>query len=452
MNRLWIFVATMLISLPQHADLSQGLTAYAEDDFATARTEFLALAPLGNEAAIFNLGVMSLYGEGVEKDAVDAYAWFSLAAHWGHPDAKSAQKKVKQVLSPTAQKLAQQKALEYQTAWDKAALQQRLFPQLLTAEQRNSHQSSSPVPARRQNPHYPIELARKGIEGWVVMEFSVAADGSVRDLLITESVPEKAFDKAALQAMKKWRYEFPEGVEQRDHPGQSIRLDFSLSNAVVDENKLDAMLTQYQTGDPSTALLYARVLDHLKITKELPPAHQDIDTTALYQMAAQAGSHYAQRELARRLMNGDTCVQERKKGLNWLQIAAQNGDPQAQYALGSQLLWINDTEQDQNKAHHWLMAAHEQGHPYAGVHLVRLFTLADSEQWHDPKRAIVLGKEMLAQQDTNAELLSALAAAHHQLGETKEAIKWQKRAVKYAKRSGWALEPFEQALTKYQSS
>jgi TonB family protein len=54
---------------------------------------------------------------------------------------------------------------------------------------------------------YPRDAAREGTEGWVQVEFTIAPDGSTRDLQVRDSAPAQVFDKAALDSVSKWRFE-----------------------------------------------------------------------------------------------------------------------------------------------------------------------------------------------------------------------------------------------------
>jgi protein TonB len=60
---------------------------------------------------------------------------------------------------------------------------------------------------RRVDPEFPPSAAQRMISGWVEMEFTVATDGSVKDVIVTESEPRRTFDAAALAAMRRYRYE-----------------------------------------------------------------------------------------------------------------------------------------------------------------------------------------------------------------------------------------------------
>jgi protein TonB len=60
---------------------------------------------------------------------------------------------------------------------------------------------------REVPPVYPREAARAGTEGWVQVEFTIAPDGTTRDLQVRNSAPKVIFDRAALESVSKWRFE-----------------------------------------------------------------------------------------------------------------------------------------------------------------------------------------------------------------------------------------------------
>lgn len=59
---------------------------------------------------------------------------------------------------------------------------------------------------RRMEPEFPVAAAQQQISGWVELEFTVATDGSVKDVVVTASEPRRTFDSAALTAMRRYRY------------------------------------------------------------------------------------------------------------------------------------------------------------------------------------------------------------------------------------------------------
>ena len=53
-------------------------------------------------------------------------------------------------------------------------------------------------------PKYPAGPYRQGVQGTVVVDFTVDEKGQPRDLKIVESIP--GLDDAALECVKKWRF------------------------------------------------------------------------------------------------------------------------------------------------------------------------------------------------------------------------------------------------------
>ena len=56
------------------------------------------------------------------------------------------------------------------------------------------------------NPKYPVSAARDGIQGWVLLAFDIDPLGGVVNVNVLDSAPKRVFDKAAKQALRKWKY------------------------------------------------------------------------------------------------------------------------------------------------------------------------------------------------------------------------------------------------------
>lgn len=67
--------------------------------------------------------------------------------------------------------------------------------------------TSAPKPLLRGKPAYPSAALRRGLEGSVLLEFSIDPEGNVVAPRVIESRPRGVFDKAALEALSKWKYE-----------------------------------------------------------------------------------------------------------------------------------------------------------------------------------------------------------------------------------------------------
>lgn len=84
---------------------------------------------------------------------------------------------------------------------------------------------------RRADPEYPVQALEKLISGWVEMEFTVAKDGTVQNVVVVSSEPRRVFDSAALNAMRRYRFapvlRDGQPVEQR----ATMRMRFAAQDA-----------------------------------------------------------------------------------------------------------------------------------------------------------------------------------------------------------------------------
>jgi protein TonB len=73
------------------------------------------------------------------------------------------------------------------------------------------------MPLVRINPDYPPRALSRGIEGWVQIQFTITATGTVKDAVVIKS-SSQMFEEAAIKAILRWRYnpkiENGEGVER----------------------------------------------------------------------------------------------------------------------------------------------------------------------------------------------------------------------------------------------
>jgi protein TonB len=62
------------------------------------------------------------------------------------------------------------------------------------------------IPLVRINPDYPPRALSRGLEGWVQVQFTITATGTVKDPVVVNAEPKNVFDDAALKAIARWRY------------------------------------------------------------------------------------------------------------------------------------------------------------------------------------------------------------------------------------------------------
>ena len=85
------------------------------------------------------------------------------------------------------------------------------------------------VPLVRVEPIYPQRAAQRGIEGWVEMEFTITPAGTVKNPVVTAFEPSSVFNRAALKAIRKWKYNPKvEDGKAVERDGVRVRLTFKL--------------------------------------------------------------------------------------------------------------------------------------------------------------------------------------------------------------------------------
>ncbi len=62
------------------------------------------------------------------------------------------------------------------------------------------------IPLVRIEPDYPPRAQTRGIEGYVIVQFTISATGTVKDAIVVEAQPRGMFDDAVLKAIARWRY------------------------------------------------------------------------------------------------------------------------------------------------------------------------------------------------------------------------------------------------------
>lgn len=84
------------------------------------------------------------------------------------------------------------------------------------------------IPLVRINPDYPPRALSRGLQGWVIVQFTITATGTVKDPIVKDS-SNSIFNDAALKAIARWRYnpKVEEGVAV-ERVGVQTKLVFQL--------------------------------------------------------------------------------------------------------------------------------------------------------------------------------------------------------------------------------
>jgi protein TonB len=64
----------------------------------------------------------------------------------------------------------------------------------------------NPIPVSRPRPVFPYHARRRGIEGYVDIQFTVNAQGTVEDAQTLAASPSGIFENEALRAIRRWRF------------------------------------------------------------------------------------------------------------------------------------------------------------------------------------------------------------------------------------------------------
>ena len=113
---------------------------------------------------------------------------------------------------------------------DKASMSADLGAFDLTGLNLNAPVDGDTLAIVRVLPRYPSRALSRGIEGWVLMEFAIDELGLAVNPVVIESEPPGIFDRAALSAVKRWKYRpMIEDGRPRMRPGVRQLISFEIA-------------------------------------------------------------------------------------------------------------------------------------------------------------------------------------------------------------------------------
>ena len=124
---------------------------------------------------------------------------------------------------------AKKKAKQDREAEEQRIAEEKVIKQKQRALELENAKKNGLIPIVNIEPKYPVQAARDGKEGYVIMSFTINEVGSVEDIEILEAVPERIFNREAKRALRKWKYmpKIVEGKPQKQM-NMEVRLDFKL--------------------------------------------------------------------------------------------------------------------------------------------------------------------------------------------------------------------------------
>lgn len=88
------------------------------------------------------------------------------------------------------------------------------------------------LPIVKLTPQYPRRATQRGIEGWVLVQFTITAAGAVVNPMIVDADPPGIFNRSALRSIVKWKYK-PRILNGKPvpRPGVQHLITFELEDA-----------------------------------------------------------------------------------------------------------------------------------------------------------------------------------------------------------------------------
>lgn len=447
----------LLLTKPALADIVSATKAYFDGDYTVALAEFKALAQLGDGRSQKNLGVMYYQGKGVDIDKIEAFAWFVLASENKHENAKELAANVYSMLDEAQRESAKTKAQAYLVEYGQKALQASLYPELMKEDDKieddeNQNTVSQPEILKTAPVKYPYAALSAGTLGSVLVEFDVAADGTVRNPEVIQSIPKNIFDEEALKSVR--RFTYAPAMENGNpvyYRGMRNKITFAI--ALDDkkrkraykpiEKKLDKLSKLAAQGDPAAQYAYALTINNI------PGVDSDTkQVTELMSKSATQGIKEAQLVLGANLMYGRGCKLDTQKGINWLTLSAKQGHTPAEYILGRELLENPELKSNQQKAIFWLEKAAAKKHINAMRKLAQLLLNQENVNAGDSKKALVLLQDVSKELKEDPEVYYLLSLAYQQQNMTKKATKYLKKSIKMAEKLNWDVSEWIETLAE----
>jgi TPR repeat protein len=428
----------IVVAAPARADFNSAVAAYAAKRLDEARAEFLNLAALGDGASQFNLGAMSMRGEGVEKDRATAVGWMLASLENGYAAGMPRERLEAARASFTPEETARMNAVLKQ--YGKEAIAARALPPAPDRWLACDASRASVIAVPSLGPAVAFDPQ----DGIVILEATIGVDGLARDPEVLMAVPSRTFERDALRTYLRGRYQ-PALLDGRP---VEMRAQFKYVNEMRDGGMLwnagafRRIKQGADDGDASSQYVVgmAAVMDS---SLKLPPT----EARAMVLRAAQGGIADAQYWVARQFDAGAAC-RDRTRFDTWLEESAARGLPRAQVLLARTLLErVGDVARARTLVH----AASTSKDPYALKHAIALsvdprLAPVDVAALHDAGRR--LADVRFREDPAEEEAIAAAAAAG---GDWSEAVKLQKHALDLAGELAWNTSAMAERLARYQA-
>jgi len=444
LSRGWqgiIACCAALAPLTGHADFAAAMASYRAGNFAAARGEFLELAALGDGASQFNLGAMSLRGEGTDQDPGAGIGWLRASLQNGYQGITA-----ERIAEGDAKltEVQRRSATEVVARYGREALLERVLPRYQNMNCQRVY--LEPRSQRMVVPVYPPQEATLGQNGVVIVDFTVGVDGVVRDPQVLAAAPPKKFDAAAIRALLRSRFT-PAKLDGKPVEGRAaVRTIFRIEDnggVLWNNEKIEAIKQRADAGQPDAQFI-AGLLGVLDESLKIP---RDVAQDLLLE-AAKTGYPDAQFWIASEVARERFCRGDSRKSLPWLQQAARGQLIPAKVALAYELL--ADPAQQGTDFKELLQPVLTGDNSYALKHAAALLSGAINPQLADAALALKAAQKLdKLDADADPQVSEAIAVAHAANADFKRAARFQQRALKTATELQWNTQRMQERLAAY---
>jgi TPR repeat protein len=415
----------LLGSALAHADFQAAFGEYQAGHYDSAHRQFLALAQLGDCSSQFNLGAMTLKGQGVTQDTGSGVGWLQAAASNGCQQLVGAKlSTLSAQLTPDQTRAAQAIVARY--GHDALMSAGVLDPQLTCGN------TTLPKAVESTNPEYPSTDWHQ--DGIVIAKLTVGVDGRARDPEILESIPNEHFAAAAIEAWLNWRYQpaLRDGRPVETRIEQKMLFQFAGAGPLAESPAFKQARPAATSGNAA-----AEYLVGLTSTMDDSLGVSAAQGNQLVLASARDGDPEAQYWLGSQLSTTAQCHPQ-ANGAVWLEHAADSGNSSAQLLLARDLLSSGNDAAQVTQARTLLEKAAASDNYYVRKHVAAILATSPVEGLRDPGTALAVAQRLAAGPiQTDPQMFEVVAAAQAANGNFREAVAQQQRALQRAHSLGW---------------
>lgn len=441
-ERLGVFAAllALLFAPPAPADFQEAYRQYVAGQYPQARAEFLALAALGSASSQYNLGAMSLHGQGTPKSMGEGVGWLSAAVENGYTGiAPGKVDAMRAKLADADREIARGIVAKY----GKQAMLERVLP----AGDLQAHcaYGSAPEVVQFQRLNYPAVLGRQ--DGIVIIESTIGRDGLARDPQVLAAAPLEEFAPFAVESAMRSRYQpaLRDGSPVESRLTTRFIFRFDEGGTLWNVKAIGQLKELADRGDVD-ALYVLGTAATLDRSLEIPAERAQ----SMLLTAAQGGNPHAQYWVAHKLAQRSDCG-EGTKQLVWLRQAAAAGNGPAQVALASALLQPGG-EADVSQARSLLERAADSRDYYARKHAIAMLCTTELATLRNTQKALEASRALMKDaMRVDPQVHEVAAAAYAAAGDFRGAVEQQQAASKKALALHWNTSLMDERLTAYRS-